>query len=174
QGTLAVQVTHADGTVDVVISNQDDDVEVTTGEVSLTGKMGFVRLQAGNATMLRLVGGTSLSAPGGEVIGSGAVSGTVSGTLRTDEGDDVNAVLTADEVPGWAEGQTLVIYRADGKTLSYLIQALINTHGNTVMELGNADPGFTLGGDGSGELTYFPHAEWNGEVTFRVENTESA
>src|SRR5699024_9702800 len=29
QGTLAVQVTHADGTVDVVISNQDDDVEVT-------------------------------------------------------------------------------------------------------------------------------------------------
>lgn len=174
EGTLAVQVTHTDGTVDVVISNQEDDVAVTAGEVSLTGKMGFARLQDGSTTILRLVGGTSLSAPGGEVSGTGAVAGAVSGTLRTDEGDGTNAVVTAEEVPEWAEGQTLVIYRPDGKTLPYRIQALSSSDGNSVLELGDVDPGFALGGDGSGELTYFPHTEWEGEVTFRVENIESA
>ena len=42
------------------------------------------------------------------------------------------------------------------------------------MEMGDVDPGFHLGEDGSGELSYFPHTEWEGEVTFRVENAESA
>lgn len=174
EGTLAVQVTHADGTVDVVLSTQSDEETVTAGEVSLTGKMGFVRLQDGSATLLRLVGGTSLTAPGAELSGTGAVSGTVSGTLRIEDGEEVNAVLTSEEVPDWVEGHTLVVYRPDGKTLPYPIEALSSADGQSVLELGDVDPGFSLDEDGGGELTYFPHTQWDGEVTFRVENAESA
>lgn len=173
EGTLAVQVTHVDGTVDIVISNQEDNETVTAGGVTLTGKLGFVRTQQGGATAMHLVGGTSLSASGGEVSGTGAVSGAASGTLRTVDGEDVNAVLTSVEVPDWAEGHTLVVYRPDGKTLPYRISAVDRADGQTVLELGNSDPGFS-GDNNGGGLTYYPHTEWEGEVSFRVENAQSA
>lgn len=173
EDTLAVRVQHTDGTVDVVISSQDDDVTVTAEGVTLTGKMGFARLQDGAVTSLHLVGGTGLSGPGQEISGTGSISGTVTGSLRTDDGDELNAVLTSTEVPEWAAGHTLVLYRPDGKTQGYPIESVSTADGQSIIELDRVDPGFTIDEDG-GALAFFPHSTWEGETTFRVENSESA
>src|SRR5699024_6686827 len=44
---LAVRITHTDGTVDVVVSTQAEDATVTAGGVTLTGKLGWVRIRDG-------------------------------------------------------------------------------------------------------------------------------
>lgn len=93
---LAVKVTHADGTVDMIISSLDPASTVTAEGVSVTGKLGFARLVSGAATKLHLVGGTTISTPGKELTGTGAATGPVTGTRRTFTGDPVNALITTD------------------------------------------------------------------------------
>ncbi|OYN89910.1 heparinase II/III domain-containing protein [Parenemella sanctibonifatiensis] len=172
EGTLAARVVHLDGTIDVVISTPDSDATVTAGGVTLTGKLGFARITS-SGTKLHLVGGTKLTAAGAELVGEGPVTGTVTGTTRTNNGDATNAVVTDQTVPDWVAGHTLVVTRPDGKTHPYLIAGVTATDQGSAIELVDTDPGFVVDGESS-ELVYFPATKWSGATTFRVENAATS
>ncbi|MGD7704947.1 heparinase II/III domain-containing protein [Microlunatus sp. Y2014] len=167
---VAIKVTHADGTVDVIISSLDDAGSVTAEGVTVTGKLGFVRLVGGTATAAHLVGGSALTAPGKELTGTAPVAGTVTGTLSSLAGDDVDALVTSVEVPDWVVGHTIVVTHPDGKTHGYPIKAVSNTGGAGTVELDGIDPGFAIAADGSSAMVFTPFTTWTGETTFRIEN----
>ncbi|MGD7704948.1 heparinase II/III domain-containing protein [Microlunatus sp. Y2014] len=167
---MAIKVTHADGTVDVIISSLDDASSVTAEGVTVTGKLGFARLVDGTASQLRLVGGTRLTAPGRELTGTGAATGTLTATRRRFNGDPVDALVTADAVPDWVVGRTVVVTHPGGKTHGYPIKAVSADGGSTTIELDTVDPGFSIAADGSSAMEFTPFTTWTGATTFRVEN----
>ncbi|WP_144276629.1 hypothetical protein [Parenemella sanctibonifatiensis] len=173
EGTIAVRATHTDGTVDIIISAPSDDATVTAAGITLTGKLGFVRLVDGQAAGMHLGGGAALSGGGAALEGEGPVTGTVTGTTRTDAGDATNAFLTDATVPDWVAGHALVVTRPDGKTHPYAIAAVSAIEGGTAIELESTDPGFVVDGEVS-SLTFLPHTVWEGETTFRIENSASS
>lgn len=173
EGDRAIEVTHADGTVDVIISSRTGEGSITAGGVTLTGRLGFARVTDGTASLLHLVGGTALTAPGAELTGTGPVTGTLTGTRRTFLGDEVDALVTEAEVSDWVTGHTVVVTHPDGKTHAYLVKAVAVADGATTLELDGVDPGFEIAEDGTSEMAYTPFTRWEGETTFRIDNTES-
>ena len=68
EGTLAVSVTHSDGT-DVLVSTPGPDCSVTVGDLELTGRLGFVRSTHDGRVVLALFDGTCLRCRGHELLG---------------------------------------------------------------------------------------------------------
>lgn len=169
---LAVRVTHLDGTVDLILSSVSGEGTLTAGGASLTGRLGFVRLVDDEATLLHLVGGTELTGGGSTLSSDGPVTGTITGTRRVIDQDEVDALVTTGEVPDWIAGHTLVVTHPDGKTHPYPVKQVSTDGNSTVIELDGVDPGFTVDGDRS-EMVYTPFTRWSGETTFRVDNSES-
>lgn len=170
---LAVKVTHADGTVDIVLSRQNDSGSLSAGGVTLTGKLGWARISGTTTTGLHLVGGTRITAPGRELTGTGAVIGTVTGTRRTIAGDPVDALVTTASVPDWVVGHTVVVTHPGGKTHGYPIKQVTVDNGATLIELAATDPGFTVDGNRSA-MVFTPFTTWTGATTFRIENSSHA
>ncbi|MFW6599950.1 heparinase II/III domain-containing protein [Propionibacteriaceae bacterium Y2011] len=170
---LAVKVTHADGTVDLIISSLDDQGSITAEGVTVTGKLGFVRLVDGSASQLHLVGGSELTAPGGSLTGTGAATGTLTATRRKFNNDPVDALVTAATVPDWVVGHTVVVTHPDGKTHGYPVKAVTASGGETMIELDAVDPGFSIAADQTSTMDFTPYTKWSGPTTFRVENSVS-
>src|SRR5699024_6446737 len=162
-GDRAIEVTHVDGTVDVVISSASGEGSISAGGVTLTGRLGLARIVDDAATLLHLVGGTAITAPGAELNGTGPVTGTVTGTRRTFDGDEVDALITSTEVPEWVAGHTVVVAHPDGKTHGYPVKAVSTHDGDTHIELDGVDPGFGIAADGTSEMAFTPFTRWEGE-----------
>lgn len=167
-GSIAVKITYGD-TTDLVLSSADPESPMVVGDVSLTGKLGFVRIKADTVVKLVLIGGTSLSRGGTELTGGGPIVGTITGVRRRAEGDSVNALITDVAVPASMIGKTLLVTRPDGKTHGYPIGAVNRNQ----VDLAGLDPGFRFNDDGTTELQFLPFTRWTGQTRFRIENQAS-
>lgn len=169
---LAVQISHATGEVDIVLSTHSSSASVTAAGVTLTGQLGWARLSGDQVLGLHLVSGTALSAHGEQVSAEGPISGTVRATLRMIGGDSVDAILTDAAVAQWAIGRTVVVSHPSGPSYTYRITDLDTHQGHTALILDGVDPGFHVVGD-TVRMLYTPFSEWTGQSTFRIENSNS-
>ncbi|WP_152364650.1 heparinase II/III domain-containing protein [Microlunatus speluncae] len=167
-GSIAVKISYGDVT-DLVLSSADPEAPMIVGDVTLTGKLGFVRITGGTVTKLVLIGGTTLSSGDTEVTDDGPVTGTITGVRRRADGDPTDALITSVAVPETMAGKILVVTRPDGKTHGYPIK----TVNGTQVEIDGIDPGFRFNDDGSTELQFLPFTRWTGETVFRIENQVS-
>jgi len=172
-GDLAVKVTLADGTVDIVLSTQTGTGSITAGGITLAGKLGWARISNGETIGLHVVGGNRIGGPGRELTATGPVVGTLTGTRRKIGGDAVDALVTSASVPDWVVGHTIVVTHPGGKTHGYPIKAVTSADGATTIELDAMDPGFTIDGNSSA-MVFTPFTTWAGATTFRIDNSAHA
>lgn len=135
----------------------------------LEGELGFIRIENGAVTRLDLIGGTLLQKGTESVIGSGFESGTIEDVMRRAEGDGYNGLVTSASVPSDAAGRYVVVERPDGKTNGYKIEAVRVIEGNTVLDIGDYDPGFApTGSPDEFAMRFNPFLRWNGEPIYRI------
>lgn len=168
EGDIAVKVTYGD-TTDIILSSLHPDQPLVVDDMVLNGKMGMIRLIDGEVQDMYLFGGTTLEKGEVKVTDTGAVSGSVTEVERTGAGDDRDAFITDTQVPTDIAGNTLVITHPDGKTHGFEVKEIAEKGGQTVIEIADMDPGFSMDGDHS-KMEFFPFTEWSGETTFRIEN----
>src|SRR5699024_3878202 len=112
-------------------------------------------------------------AAGQELTGTGAATGTITGTRRTFDGDDVDALVTSAEVADWVAGHTAVVTHPDGKTHGYPVNVVTAADGVTVIDRDDVEPGFVVDDDGGSAMVFTPYTTWTGPTTFRIENSVS-
>lgn len=136
--------------------------------VSLDGRLGFVRRRGGEIEEMRLVGGRELRAGGEALSGAGVLTGGITGVLRREAGDDVDALITDLAVPeGVAlEGLWAVVRDGAGFRRGHRIERAETRPGGTLLVLAD-DPGYELSGSG-GRLVFFPGREWTGPSTVEI------
>lgn len=171
EGDLAVKVTYGD-TTDIILSSLDPEQPLVVGDMTLNGKMGMIRMTDGQVEDMYLVGGTSLKKGDRTVTDEGPITGTVSDVHRIAAGKGENAFVTDTAVSAAMKGNTLVITHPNGKTHGYEISGVKTDGGNTLIEIGDMEPGFSINENGSSELHFYPFTRWSGETTFRIENSK--
>lgn len=167
-GAVALKIIYGD-VIDLVLSNPGNARQTLETEgVSLDGEMGFVRWRGGQLAEMMLIGGERLQAEGHQLDGEGILSGTVTGTLRLEEGEEVNALAVDAPVTEEAAGRYVIVTHPDGRSRGYLIQGVRREEGGSWLLLGDQDPGFVLGADGSSREVFYPLARWDGAHVFSI------
>lgn len=168
-GAVAVQIAYGDTTDIVLSSPRHPEQELVVGDIAMKGEMGFIRLVDGAVTEMTLVGGTLLQKGGVALEGSGTVTGTVYGTMRTLNGDAYDALVTTAPVNAAAVGRYAVVTHPDETTRGFEIAGIETmADGKTAIVLGQEDPGFAINGDGTSELKFYPFKQWTGAHTFDI------
>lgn len=164
---IAVQVDYGN-TSDILLSTLDPTEPLVVDDLTLEGKLGFVRLVDGAVSQMYLIGGTSLRKGDVELTDTGPVTGEVTAVERRGAGASRDAFIVSTQVPEAMEGRTIVITHPDGKTHGYAIAAVEDD--GTAVRIEGVDPGFTINDDGTSQLEFHPYTAWTGPTTFRIEN----
>ncbi|WP_442951669.1 carboxypeptidase regulatory-like domain-containing protein [Paenibacillus sp. GYB003] len=173
EGAVAVRIAYGD-TIDILLSNpHHPDQPVQVGDVTMRGQMGLIRLVNGAVRDMTLYGGTLLKKGAAELVGEGAVTGTVTGTLRKAKGDEHDAFVTDTPVSREAAGSYVIVTHPDGGKQGFKIGDVVPVaNGRTAIVLAEHDPGFEVRADGSSEQMFFPSKRWTGAHTFEIANVE--
>lgn len=167
-GAVAVKVTYG-GTTDIILSNPEHPEQpLVIGDITLMGEMGMIRLADGAVEKLELVGGTLLKIGNQELTGSGLLTGTVSDTLRKENGQSVDALVTESLIPAAWAGRYVTVTHPDGSTSGFKTGDIRQEQGRTIIELAEQDPGFEINGDGTSKQVYYPAKRWSGQHTFSI------
>lgn len=168
-GAVAVQVTYG-GVTDILLSNSEDpQTEMTVGDVSMTGELGFIRIVDGDIVDMRLVNGTELSKGATAITGDGEAAGQVISTERVSAGDAANVIVTDAPVPADAVGRYLIVRHPDGTARGYEIADVAPRGTGSAVTLATQDPGFTIDGATS-QLDFYPRTAWTGAHGYTVED----
>ncbi len=163
---VALRIAWGDAVDHVLLSR--DGGRLAAEDVSLEGRLGFVRRRAGRVEEMRLVGGRELRADGEVLPGSGVLTGGVAGALRREAGDEVDGLITDLVVPEGVEmkGLWAVVRDGAGFRRGHRIERAETRPEGTVLLLAE-DPGYELGPSG-GRLVFFPGREWTGPSTVEI------
>lgn len=172
----AVAVTYGN-TTDIIVSSPDNDGQpLTVGDITMIGKMGFIRLENGVVTGMYLAGGTLLQKGGDVVTGDGPVGGDIVKVNRNANPGETNGFVTATVVPPSMVGRYVFVTHPDQTVHAYPITGISRDEvkGETTIDIGT-DPGFAYTGDGpAGErpsqMLYYPATKWTGTHTFTIDN----
>ncbi|HCU35463.1 MAG TPA: hypothetical protein DGT21_08385 [Armatimonadetes bacterium] len=135
---VALQITHADGMVDYVLSAHDGSVERTAGGIRFAAEWALIRVRDGQALYAAMAGGTLLSGYGVE-LGAPAAGreGTISDFDR--EMDESNCIYTETDLPmGETLAGTWMRVENDGRQdACYEIKSVRREDGRSVIDLGD-------------------------------------
>lgn len=176
EGAVAVKVTYGN-TTDILISSPgDSNKPVVVDDLTLRGKMGFVRLKDGVVQSMVLIGGTQLSKNGQTMVGAGTVHGSITATKRKGGGDPYDGIVTDTTIDAAAanalRGKYAVITHPDQSTAGYRIKEIIPDSAGSVIVFDEHDPGFEIRADGSSHMTFYPAKSWTGTHTFYIDNAD--
>ena len=184
-----LRITWDDVVVDLILIGSEAQTTVRAEGVELTGRLGFVRTRKGETAEMRLVGGTQLKAADRQLSAAGVIRGDVSGTMRREVGDRVDALIVdladASQAVGlahladrahpspdlWAividgagfhHGHRIVSVEdpVTGERVSGQEAGGSSADGQVMLVLAD-DPGYTIDAAG-GRQAYFPGREWEG------------
>lgn len=173
-GAVAVKVVYGN-TTDIILSNPDYPNEpVTAAGVTMVGEMGFIRLVDGEVRSMSLVGGTLLGMGEQQIEGDGYVTGEIVETRSAAHGGAMDALVVNGHIPEDIAGQYAIVRHPDQSTSGYKVGAVQYESGNSILLLGEHDPGFSIGENGTSEQTYYPGRRWTGNHTVRISSIESA
>lgn len=171
EGDVALAVAYG-GTTDIILSSGPASLRqpLVVGDISLTGGVGFIRIENGEVTRMMLIGGTMLRKGELAIHGDGPTEGVVESVLRRADGDPVDALVTGAAVPGDAAGSCVIVTHPDGSTNGYPIRDIVREEGRTLLVIEGTDPGFTIREDGSSDMRFYPFKKWDGPHRFRIDN----
>ncbi|GIP35906.1 heparinase II/III family protein [Paenibacillus sp. J2TS4] len=168
-GAVAVEVSYGDYT-DLILSSPRSEDSLVIGDITLQGKMGWIRLKNGQVEEMALIGGTLLQKGDVQLTGAGPIAGSVTEVWRQADGAASDGFLLDTEVPDRMKDSYIVITHPDGSSHGYKIKELQRQNGQTFIQTDGIDPGFTIGEDGRSSLKFHPFTSWEGIHTFRIEN----
>ncbi|MBD2861209.1 heparinase II/III domain-containing protein [Paenibacillus oceani] len=162
---------------DIILSSPDNDGQpLTAGDLTMIGKMGFIRLENGAVKAMYLAGGTLLQKGSETLNGEGVFSGDIHRVLRAQLPGETNGFVTPAIVPPSVAGHYIVVDHPDQTTHAYRITGVTRNEaaGETVIAV-DMDPGFdytseAVTADRPSRLHYFPGTTWNGTHTFRIDS----
>ncbi|TMV48747.1 hypothetical protein FE783_17020 [Paenibacillus mesophilus] len=175
EGAAAVRITYGD-TTDILLSNPDyPELPLTTGDVTMVGEMGLIRLINGEVREMSLVGGTLLKKGDRQIAGSGLpMTGNVSGTKRAAKGDAYDALVVDAAIPESSAGQYIIVNHPDQSSTGFKIGQVLREGAQSIVVLAEQDPGFEVMADGSSKQMYYPGRSWTANHTFALSGTVSA
>ena len=139
------------------------------GDMTLDGRIGFVRERNGAVERMTLVGGALLKKGNVHLTGDGILTGTILGVLRKESGADMDGLVVDGNVPEGdrMKGLTVVVKDGAGFTLGLRLVDVVKRDGRTVLVLAD-DPGFEIGPDGTSRHVYFPRRSWTGDNRYEI------
>ncbi len=142
--------------------------ETVVGDLRLCGEVAFVREQEGVPVMMGLWGGTRLGWRDHVLRGSGVYEGEVCRVLRSEAGDEGDALVVTGELPEGdvLKGATAIVRFGDGSTLGYRLAEVRRVNGETRLMI-EGDPGISVDGGGM-RFLFCPGREILGQVTCRI------
>ncbi|WP_223836926.1 heparinase II/III domain-containing protein [Paenibacillus oceani] len=170
-GDVALAVAYG-GTTDIILSSGPAGLRqpLIVGDISLSGGIGFIRIENGEVAQMVLIGGTLLSKGELAIHGDGPAEGVIDSVLRKADGDPVDALVTGAAVPDDAAGNCVIVTHPDGSANGYPIRDIVREEGRTLLLIEGTDPGFTIREDGSSDMKFYPFKKWNGPHLFRIDN----
>ncbi|GAA3413573.1 heparinase II/III family protein [Paenibacillus hodogayensis] len=171
EGAVALAVAYGI-TTDIVLSSGSADLRqpLVVGDISLTGGIGFIRIENGEVAQMVLIGGTMLRKGELEIRGDGPTEGVIDSVLRKADGEPVDALVTSMSVPYDATRSCVIVTHPDGSTNGYPIRGIVREEGRTLLLVEGTDPGFTIREDGGSEMKFYPFKKWCGPHRFRIDN----
>ncbi|MEN6316777.1 MAG: heparinase II/III family protein, partial [Clostridiaceae bacterium] len=171
---VAMKVTYpcsflADSTIsDVIISNSNPSVALTVGDITLNGKMAFVRYLDDQVAGIYTVEADSVVVNGQSYAGGNKFEGKIVQTMRKAEKANMDAFIVNTAVPDTTVGKTITITHPDGSVHAFTVASVTPQGENTIIEVTGGDPGFDLFEDGSSKLLFYPQTSWKGDHTFKI------
>jgi len=153
---------------DVIISNSNPSLPLTVGDITLNGKMAFVRYLDDEIASVYTVEANYIIIEGMFIEGGDKYDGKVISTMRKSENAEMDAFVVNTSVPEAAIGKTITITHPDGSVHGYTIASVTPQGENTIIEITGGDPGFKIFEDESSKLLFYPQTSWNGEHTFKI------
>lgn len=175
EGAVAVKVTYGN-TTDVLISSPGGPNDlVVVDDITMRGKLGFIRMVNGVVQSMYVIGGTQLSKGSQTLTGNGPVEGTITATKRKVNGDPYDGIVVPsmiDSTTSALRGKYAVVTHPDQTTNGYLIQDIVSDSGHSVIVFAEHDPGFDIRPDGTSRMNFYPLKSWTGTHTFRIDNVD--
>ncbi len=168
-GDVILKITRGDGVDYIACASENGILEVE--DLTLHGRMGFVRERANQVAGLTLIGGTLLRKGDHQVSGEGVISGKITGVLRKGRGDGIDGLVVDVPVPEGkvVQGTTIIVKDGAGFSIGLRLDEISERNGQTVLVLQD-DPGFEMTADGKSRHIYFPGREWEGTNWFEIVN----
>jgi hypothetical protein len=168
-GDLALKVVWEGGTDTLLIAGDAAGSSLRSGDLTMQGRLGFVRVRGGKVERMTLVGGTRLAKGPVRLMGAGFLRGAVVGTLRKARGDAVDGLVVDGPLPSAEQvrGQTLVVSEGAGFARGHLVADLSEQAGRPVVVLAD-DPGFEVDAAGTRRHAFFPGRSWSGPDRFEI------
>lgn len=176
EGTLAIRVTYGSTTDLLISSTGHPDLPIVFADVTMRGKMGFIRTVDGVVQSMYLIGGTLLSKGGVALTGTGTIRGEITSTKRKASGDPYNGIVTHTPIGAAAadamRGAYIVVTHPDQSTSGYRIKETIGDADSTVIVFDEYDPGFEIRPDGTSIRNCYPAKRWNGTHSFTFDSID--
>jgi hypothetical protein len=169
KGDVILKVTRTDGVDYIACASESGILEFD--DMTLHGRIGFIREREGRVAGMTLVGGTLLRKANNQVSGEGVISGKVIGVLRKGGGDNLDGLIVDVPVPERKAllGLTIIVKDGAGFSLGLKLAGVTERDGQTVLVLQD-DPGFEMTPEGKSRHVYFPGREWEGTNWFEIAN----
>ena len=170
-GAVGLRVT-LPNRVDTIISTADGEPwplrRTADGRVSLRGRFAHIAESRDDGGWAYLVGGKLLATGDRIVRGDVSHAGTLTGTLRVEAGDAVDAFVTDRALPldGSLDGRTLMVDQAGVLVQSFRIRQVRREEGRTLIHSAD-EPGMTISPNLI-KLEYYPCWGIEGEARFRI------
>lgn len=172
KGAMAIRIIHGD-TIDILLSNPHYvEGPVIAEDLELHGEFGFIRMRDGIVREMKMIGGTLLRKGSDVLEGRGRESGTVTATLRLNDGDEVDGVIVDTKVSCRLVGKYVVIHHPDGSTSGFEIGSIQRRGDQTMIVFAEHEPGFVINADGSSHQAFYPGLQWNGMHTFAIAHVD--
>jgi hypothetical protein len=163
-------------TTDIVLSSPNNGGQpLTVGDMTMIGKMGFIRLEDGAVTNMYLSGGALLQKGADRLIGEGSITGDITKVQRGQIPGEANGFVTPAFVSSSAVGRYMFVTHPDQTAHAYRITGVTRdeTKGVTTIAV-DSDPGFSytrdeISSDRPSQLLYYPATKWKGTHTFRID-----
>lgn len=168
-GDLALKVQWDGGADYLLIAHAVAGSTIRSGNITLRGRLGFIRERAGRIERMVLVNGTDLQFGSQHLIGNQAIRGNVVGTLRRARGDVLDGLIIADALPANIpiKGRTVIVSNRDGFTQGHEIVGNAEHQGRPVLVLAN-DPAFEIDAQSKSQAQFFPRRSWDGANSFEI------
>lgn len=174
-GEAVVAVSYGN-TTDIILSSPNNGGQpLAVGDMTMIGKMGFIRLEDGAVTRMYLSGGTLLQKGADRLIGEGSIAGDITKVERGQIPGEANAFVTPAVVSSSAVGRYMFVTHPDQTSHAYRITGVTrdDTKGVTTLAV-DTEPGFSYMSDEitperPSQLLYYPATKWKGTHTFRID-----
>lgn len=174
-GEAIVAVSYG-STTDIILSSPNNGGQpLTVGDMTMIGKMGFIRLEDGAVTKMYVSGGTLLRKGADQLVGAGTVTGDITKVNRGQIPGETDAFVTPAIVPPSAVGRYVFVTHPDQTSHAYRITDVTRDEAQGVTTIAvDMDPGFAymsdeITSDRPSQMLYYPATKWKGTHTFRID-----